>query len=266
MIAELSHLMGEVKILIDTYRSGKIIREGFKIAIAGRPNAGKSSLFNLLLNQNRAIVAPIPGTTRDYLTEWIDLNGIAVSITDTAGFRKGSGVIEKAGQKSASEILQNSDLVLWLSDITRREWQKEVAIDLPKLPPNLNILLLYNKVDRLRRGSELFSDSEIGKGIPISCLSKFGLDKLRREIICRITEGMPDLTDQLVVTSERHKRKLESALKLFKHAGRGIAKSLSPELIAFELRQGINEIDEITGRIYNEGILDRIFARFCIGK
>jgi tRNA modification GTPase len=112
----------------------------------------------------------------------------------------------------------------------------------------------------------LFSGLDATAGMAISCLTKRGLEHLRKELIRRINAGMPDLTDQLVVTSERHKRKLELALKYFKRARIGIGKTLSPELIAFEMRQGINEIDEITGRIYNEEILDRIFSRFCIGK
>ncbi|SYZ71823.1 tRNA modification GTPase MnmE [Candidatus Zixiibacteriota bacterium] len=268
MLAEMNYIIKEAKGLISTYRSGRIIREGYKIAIAGRPNAGKSSLFNILLNQNRAIVAPIPGTTRDYLTEWIDLGGVPVALTDTAGLRRSSGHIEREGQKSARTVLENADLVLWLVDISSRNWQKDLVGDLKRLSPNKDIILLYNKIDKLKHRSKLPVDEKNGntKQVTISCRTKIGLQRLRKELTDHINGSMPDLTDQLVVTSERHKRKLELAVKFFRRTAGGIRESLSPELVAFEMRQGINEIDEITGRIYNEEILDRIFARFCIGK
>ncbi len=268
MTEDLAYIIEEATGLIETYRSGKIIREGFKIVIAGQPNAGKSSLFNILLNQNRAIVAPIPGTTRDYLTEWIDLDGWMVSVTDTAGLRGKAGIIEKAGQKSTEKIIKDSDLIIWIVDITRPKWQVEAVRDLAKLPSKSPKMLLYNKIDKLKGNRKSIGGRKnySSKGIEISCLTGDGLGKLKKELIRIIQSDIPDLTDRMVLTSERHKKKLEAAVKYFNRAGKGIKKSLSPELIAFELRQGINEIDEITGRIYNEEILDRIFARFCIGK
>jgi len=267
MTNELSQIINEIGELADSYRSGRIIREGFKIAIAGRPNAGKSSLFNLLLNQNRAIVAPIPGTTRDYLTEWIDLDGIAVSITDTAGLRKSNGIIERAGQKSATDIMNNSDLILWMVDITRGSWKRDLKKDLTKIPNRVKILL-FNKIDKCEKINLL----NIGRiddgleGVKFSCVTKAGFRELRKEMISHINCQMPDLTDALVITSERHKKKFNNALKYLKRAIAGFKRNDTPELISFEIRLGINEIDEITGRVYNEDILDSIFSRFCIGK
>ncbi len=260
-------IITEITELAESYQSGRIIKEGFKIAIAGRPNAGKSSLFNLLLNQNRAIVAPIPGTTRDYLTEWIDLDGIAVSITDTAGLRKSKGVIERAGQKSAAEIMKSSDLILWIVDITRRSWKRDLKDDLTKISDN-DIILLFNKID-ICEGvnlSEIGSIGDWAEGVRFSCITKAGFRELRRRMISGITHNMPDLTDSLVITSERHKKKLYTALKYLRKGMAGLKRNDSPELISFEIRLGINEIDEITGRVYNEEILDKIFSRFCIGK
>jgi tRNA modification GTPase len=264
----ITYIIEELKRLVESYQAGKIIREGFKIAIAGRPNAGKSSLFNLLLNQSRAIVAPVPGTTRDYLTEWIDLHGVAVSVTDTAGLRGSAGQVEKAGQIMAEKILENADLVIWIADIARKNWKSLLEKDLPEFNETVNVLTVLNKIDLVTK------DKYEKKNLPeklqnvalLSCKTEEGFDELKKELIQRIESDMPDLTDQLVVTSERHKKKMVDALKSFGRAGKGIKKDISPELIAFELNQAVNEIDEITGKIYNEEVLDRIFSRFCIGK
>jgi len=261
-------LIDMIRELLDSYQAGQIIKEGFKIAIAGRPNAGKSSLFNLLLNKNRAIVAPVPGTTRDYLTEWIDLDGVAVALTDTAGLRVSSGVIEKAGQDSARAIMSDAELVIWIVDAARKRWQKELAGDLKAYSEADRHLILLNKIDKLpgEELSKLKRESKPLAALAISCKIGAGFKRLRKELIDRITRQMPDLTDRLVLTSERHRTKLANALKYLRRGRKGIASGESPELIAFELRRAVNEIDEITGRIYNEEILDRIFERFCIGK
>jgi len=254
--------------LATTYRGGKIIREGFNIAIAGRPNAGKSSLFNLLLNQTRAIVAPVPGTTRDYLTEWIDLEGIAVSLTDTAGLRKKSGEIEKLGQKAALEIMERSDLIIWIADVSRKRWPGELKADLQDFPFKDKLLILLNKVDLIDGAPASLKKpaEELSKALYLSCKTKKGFAELKKDLLKRINSEMPDLTDRLVVTSERHKQKLDIAGKAFAKAGELLRQGESPEIIAFELKSGVDAIDEITGRIYNEEILDRIFAQFCIGK
>jgi tRNA modification GTPase len=264
-------MIADTEGLIGSYKAGRILREGYRVAITGRPNAGKSSLFNILLNQNRAIVTPTPGTTRDYLTEWIDLDGVAVSITDTAGLRAGAGPIEKAGQKSALKILKESDLVIWIVDMSRKSWRKELAADLEEYGSGHVILLAINKIDIVRESDKkktkgISLSEQTGTPVPISCKTRAGLGSLRRVLVGRIMGRMPDLTDGVVVTSERHKRKLENFLSSLKKVKKGIGRAASPELTAFEMRQGINEIDEITGRIYNEEILDRIFSRFCVGK
>lgn len=267
LIQSLREVIATIDNLLISYRSGRIIKEGFKIAIAGRPNAGKSSLFNLLLNQNRAIVASIPGTTRDYLSEWIDLDGLAVQLTDTAGLRGRAGVIEKAGQASAQKIIEESDLVIWLVDIGRQGWKKEIPADLKNLS-NRHILLLYNKIDKAKRDvrANLKSIDFSVPSFPVSCLTREGMTDFRSYLKTVTSAEFPDLTDRLVITSERHQMKLKNACRHFKKALLSLKKQLSPELTAFDLRQGLNEIDEITGRVYNEQILDRIFSRFCIGK
>jgi len=264
----IAYIIEEIERLVESYRAGKIIKEGFKIAITGRPNAGKSSLFNLFLNQSRAIVAPVPGTTRDYLTEWIDLDGVAVSLTDTAGLRSRAGQVEKAGQAMAVKILKETDLVLWMADISEENWKNLLKADLKELDNKTDVLVILNKTDLVSKnvidGKNL--EKNFGAAIPLSCKTRAGFAGLKKELIRRVSGDMPDLTDRLVVTSERHRTKLAGSLKSLRRTAKGIKDDISPELIAFELNQAVNEIDEITGRIYNEEILDRIFSQFCIGK
>jgi tRNA modification GTPase len=267
----INSLIEIIKDMYKSYRAGRIIKDGYKIAIVGRTNAGKSSLFNLFLNQSRAIVASTPGTTRDYLTEWIDLDGIAVSLTDTAGLRSGAGRLEQEGQRSALKIMKSSHLIIWIADISRRSWKTDILEDISEYGEKHNVLIVLNKTDKISnfKSDKLSSIPEPGKliiSIPFSCKKKIGFKKLKAELINRIDINMPDLTDGVVVTSARHRKKLGDSLKSLGRAKKGIETSTSPELVAFDLRQGINEIDEITGRIYNEEILDRIFNRFCIGK
>jgi len=263
-------LVNNIMELIDSYRSGKIIKEGFKIAIAGRPNAGKSSLFNLMLNQNRAIVTPTPGTTRDYLTEWIELEGHTVSLTDTAGLRRSVSSIEKSGQHFAEAEMKRADLIIWMADISKRSWKSNLISDLKKLGKFGPILIVFNKTDLVNKSitkNISFVIKELSLcGLSLSCKTKAGIKLLRQNLIATMNKNMPDLTDRLIVTSERHKKKLTGSLKYLKNVQKGIQKEISPELIVFELRQAVNEIDEITGRVYTEEILDNIFSRFCIGK
>jgi len=254
----------QVQELLSSYSGGRIINEGFKIAIGGRPNAGKSSLFNLLLKQERALVNPEAGTTRDYLSEWIDLEGFAVNLIDTAGLRAGSSGVEKEGQVRAEEIIKRADLTLWMFDLSEKEWPEVLRADLRKFI-EAPMLLVGNKIDiPAEVAAAGFRDA--AEAVRISCLTKKGLKELRQELLRRINERMPDLTSGLVVTSARHQQRLSAAGKAIGRARRKIKSNESPEITAFELRQGIEALDEITGRIYNEEILGKIFSSFCIGK
>jgi tRNA modification GTPase len=256
----LSKVEQELHTLIDSYRGGKIINEGFRVAIGGRPNAGKSSLFNLLLRQERALVNPIPGTTRDYISEWIDIEGFKVNIIDTAGLRSRGGSVEKQGQERAREIIKESHLLLWIVDLSQKSWEKTLDTDLASLPVGER-LIIGNKTDLLPKKAAVRSI-----GIQISCHTGAGLAQLHQTLLTRINAKMPDLTSGLVVTSARHKQKLSAALKSARTAKSKISEGESPELIAFDLREAANFLDEITGKLYTEQILERIFAKFCIGK
>ncbi len=264
LVERISALAGSIKTLLDSYIGGRIIHEGFHVAIAGRPNAGKSSLFNLLLRQERALVTPTAGTTRDYLSEWIDLGGYAVELIDTAGLRKGGGAIEKAGQRRSSDILKRVDLLLWIFDISQRGWESRLTQD-QSTHPAKSRMLVANKIDLIKKTTvpQYVNDDMVAA---ISCVKRTGIDALKEEILRQIAVRMPDLTSGLVVTSARHQQKLKSALKGLTAARRRLSAGEGTELAAFELHQAVDFLDEITGRIYTEEILGAIFAQFCVGK
>lgn len=265
LLAQVDELIEGISRLAETYRGGRIINEGFRIAIAGRPNAGKSSLFNLLLKQERALVTPTPGTTRDYLSEWIELEGFKVNLIDTAGLRAAGGTVERAGQKSSRRVLESAHLVLWMIDLSKKSWKDHLGADIKGLSKG-TILLVGNKIDLVADPKKALSGSAVGRILPVSCKTGRGIAGLKKAMAGLITDCMPDLTSGVVVTSARHKQKLSEALKSLKAARRNIKVRQTPELVAFDLRQAVQAIDEITGKIYNEEILGRIFSRFCVGK
>jgi tRNA modification GTPase len=263
-IASIGRLAGQISVLLSSYSGGRIIKEGFKLAICGRPNAGKSTLFNLLLRQERALVNPVAGTTRDYLSEWIDLGGVAVNLIDTAGLRRRGDDVEKEGQRRSRKIIDQSDLVIWMVDLSERDWPGCLKADRKTLRGK-EIIFVGNKLDLAAYADDLrvLDYSDI---VPLSCVTEDGFDILKEEIVKVIDAKMPDLTSGVVVTSARHKQKLTLALENLNSARAKVEKGESPELTAFDLRQAKDALDEITGKVYTEDILGKIFSSFCIGK
>ncbi len=264
LVALTDKLIARLGQLVDTYSGGRVITEGFTVVIGGRPNAGKSSLFNLLLKQERALVTPTPGTTRDYLVERIDLDGYTVNLIDTAGLRLGGGKIERAGQRLARDIITKADLLVWVVDLSKRNWQTLLADDVKSMS-NTDIMLLGNKID-ISKKTVLKSGIRQFDPIPASCVTGVGIKKFRAEIVQRIEKSMPDLTSGLVVTSLRHKQKLSESIRHLKAARTKIKGGVSGELVAFDLRAATGSLGEITGKVYTEQVLGRIFSKFCIGK
>ncbi len=249
--------------LAESYRTGKIISDGFRVLILGPPNAGKSLLFNRLVKRNRALVTPVPGTTRDYISEWIDINGLPVELFDTAGMRKGRGQIEKAGIDAARKLISQADMIIYLFDINKR------TEPLPqfKLNKNAKLVIALNKIDICKNVDSKFNLWKNGLDskyelISLSAKTGKGIKTLTNKIY--ETAGITDLTESLVVTSNRHKIKIDKCLS---HLSKIRKMTKAPvEIISWELRQAAESIGEITGHIYTEEILEEIFSNFCIGK
>ena len=263
VILPLKKVKTDIEQLVESYYEGRGIKQGFEVLIAGKANVGKSSLLNALLLKEKAIVTAIPGTTRDLIEDTIYLHGIKVKIIDTAGIREPGNVVEKEGIKRVKQKISEVDLIIWLLDGSQpySEDDEEVfrTID------HRNCLIVINKIDLpqlLKR--ETIPVRDLGF-IEISALNDQGLDLLKEQIFARFIDGVRK-NDALLITNLRHRNALmkvgnniERALLL-----RGSGEPI--EFIAFELREGLNHLAEITGETCNEDILDEIFSRFCIGK
>ncbi len=266
LLAPIETVLDDLKMLLDTYQEGRLFREGISAVIAGRVNVGKSSLFNRLVGGKRAIVTPIAGTTRDLIEESISIDGFPVRLTDTAGLRETDNPIEKEGMAFVRERLHDADVVIVVLDGSEPLCPEDVRI----LEENRkrNILLAINKADlphRLATG-ELIKHSESPRPLWISAKYGEGVEALRKGILDAARRGGNPRTPDTVLTTLRHKVAVEKSTVLLLKAKEGLQGGLSPEYAAFDLRQAIESLDEITGRNLSEEILDEIFSTFCIGK
>lgn len=244
--------------LHESYRAGEILRSGFRIAIAGFPNSGKSTLFNALLGRKRAIVSELPGTTRDYLEEAILIDGLKFIFTDTAGLRETDDIIEIEGIRMVHEILVRADLLLVLNDVSKGEgFSDKLLDDLHEKYSDYDIMLLQNKID-------LTEKSKIVKGIAISAQTGEGLDDLLDAVYVKASKSIERISDILI--NRRHHDLLVSAENALHDARIGLENGFDNELIAIDMRKATKILGELTGESWNEEVLDRIFSSFCIGK
>jgi len=255
-----------IQALLETFLKGKILREGLLVAIVGRANVGKSTLFNTLAGKERAIVTDIPGTTRDLVEEWINLEGIPVRLVDMAGFKKARNIIDQKGQEKAAEIVEKAELVIFMVDGSEKlnSQDKKIVAQIK----DKNLILVINKSDLERRISfsnlkHLLPGKEI---IQISALQEKGIEVLLNAIHATITEGKIPFLEGALMANARHKEVLKEALQAMERT-QGIANGgFSDELIAFDLREVRGQIQSILGESVDNDILDRIFEKFCIGK
>jgi tRNA modification GTPase len=256
------HLLGQ---LSDTYREGRLLKEGILVVIAGRPNVGKSSLLNRLLAADRAIVTDIPGTTRDIIEEGVIMQAIPVRLTDTAGLRRAAGDrVEELGMARARERLEAADLVLYLVDGSQplTEDDRRTLGELAGRPG----LAVINKIDL----PQTLSDQELAEAtslpmVKISALTGEGLDDLKQAVVDLALAGGVRHEGE-IITQARHHQHLAAALDYLLKAQEMLSPETPWELVAEELRAAIHELGEITGEEVGEDILDRIFSQFCIGK
>ncbi|MEI6638104.1 MAG: tRNA uridine-5-carboxymethylaminomethyl(34) synthesis GTPase MnmE [Chlorobium sp.] len=269
--AELQVLQAELSLLIDSYQHGRILKEGVATVIAGRPNAGKSTLLNTLLGEERSIVSHQPGTTRDYIEECFVHNKTMFRLTDTAGLREGEGEIEHEGIRRSYKKISEADLILYLIDISRNEYLDEVpAIDefLVRYPA-ARLLVVANKTDLIPESDERLKQLRTATGCDVcgtAAAKGEGVEWLKL-LMSNMAEGLHRQQEaSVLVTSLRHYEALRNASESINNALELIGENAATELVAFELRSALEFVGEITGKVVNEEILSLIFDRFCIGK
>ena len=262
LIDELSESTNQ---LINSFRLGNVIRNGISVAIIGKPNAGKSTLLNVLLNEERAIVSEIPGTTRDTIEELINIDGILFRLIDTAGIRKHSGdLIESAGMERSLEKMKQADLVLYLFDVKTmpREELEQVQKEFAQLA--IKHLLVANKTDVLDEKTikEKFSGISL---IPVSALVNNNIELLKERMVETVLEGEVQ-TESTIVTNARHFHALQQLQSSLLDVRKGLNDKLPGDLLSLDIRRALHYLGEITGEVTNEDQLDYIFSKFCIGK
>jgi tRNA modification GTPase len=259
-------LIKPIRDLIGGYSQRKIWMEGIKTVIIGRVNAGKSSLLNRLLNEERAMVTPIPGTTRDIIESTLYIEGLPLRLMDTAGFRRGRGTLEKMGMDLTRQKMEEADLILVVIDRSRPLHEDE----LNRLGQILEkrFVVILNKMDLPSKIREEDLKAAVG-GIPlvrISALTGEGIDELRRVIKALVLEGEEAKADLSIAPNVRQKLALEEAGRCFTRAAQNLKDRMPLEIVAVDMNEGLSALGEITGETTTEDILDRIFSQFCLGK
>jgi tRNA modification GTPase len=260
LLIELDQLDNELKKLAATGVEGLILKEGFKISLVGAPNVGKSSIFNAFLETERAIVTPIPGTTRDYLEEAISLHGYLVRLFDTAGIRITRDEIEEIGIQRSYDIIRESHKILYISDGKKNrselaELEKLVAVD--------RIIKVFNKTD-------LFSEKEItaltrAGYIPCNTVTPDGLEPLKTHLL-RLIKVSDEELHEGILTNSRQIAAVNKAINSLQKAAVSLKDELGPEFTAFDLKEASTALEEIVGLVSTDDILHKIFSEFCIGK
>ena len=251
--------------LLQSFQLGNVIKNGVSVAIVGKPNAGKSTLLNTLLNENRAIVSEIAGTTRDTIEEVINIDGILFRLIDTAGIRNDSkDIIELIGIEKSREKIQLSDEVIYIFDVNTETFgELEAAVALIK-EKNKNYLLIGNKADV----SGINAAAEKYEGIDalyISAKEHQGINLLKQKLVDKILKGNLN-TENTIVTNTRHYEALQIVQQSLGDIKNGLDNNTPGDLLALDIRRCLHYISEITGDITNETVLDLIFSQFCIGK
>lgn len=258
IIKNIEDAIYEIKEILKNAKMHNILRQGIKVAVAGRPNAGKSSLFNALLNLERAIVTEIEGTTRDTITESLEINGISVTLIDTAGIRdKSPDKVEKIGIEQSKNAIEQADVVLCLYDGSCGFSEADKKIF--ELANNKKHIVVRTKSDLCGKSNKTTEDE-----ISISSKTKEGIDELKRAIYNEITELNPAGSEFL--TNQRHQYCFRAALEALENALQGAKDGELQDLISIDLKAALTNLGEISGEVITDDILNNIFENFCIGK
>ena len=261
----LENVYAEADRLISSYDKGKKIKEGIKTVIAGKPNVGKSTLLNSLLKEERAIVTHIPGTTRDVIEEIINIKGIPLVLTDTAGIRKTEDIVENIGVEKSKKFIENADLVLLVLDASRELESEDREVIEEIQNHNKKTIVLLNKID-LERKIEL-EEFNLENILEISAKDNIGIEDMEERIYSYIVEeNVEDSSEKLIITNIRHKTALEKTKDAIRNIFETIDAGMPMDLISVDLKEALDSLSEITGEISSEDILDHVFGNVGVGK
>lgn len=275
LISKITHVL---KRLIDSFATGNVLKNGIPVAIVGEPNVGKSTLLNALLNEERAIVSDIAGTTRDTIEDEIVIGGIGFRFIDTAGIRETTDTIEGLGIQKTFQKIEQAQVVIYLfdsekfnSEVSGQESKFKVEIETIKNKyPQKNLIIVANKVDKLSEEERqklkvTLSEIDNSSALLLSAKSNLGVEKLQNKLLDFVNTGALR-NNETIVTNSRHYDSMLKALEEIIKVQQGIDNNLSGDLLAIDIRQALYYFGEITGEISNDELLGNIFANFCIGK
>ncbi|WP_299110408.1 tRNA uridine-5-carboxymethylaminomethyl(34) synthesis GTPase MnmE [uncultured Winogradskyella sp.] len=258
-----------LKRLIDSFAVGNVIKNGIPVAIVGEPNVGKSTLLNALLNEDRAIVSEIAGTTRDTIEDEISIGGIGFRFIDTAGIRETEDIVESIGIKKTFEKIEQAQVVIFLFDALQFKIHSEdFKVEIEKIKnkyPQKPLLVIANKIDKLEDTELAKMQTEIPEIKLLSAKTGFGVEQLTNSLLNLINTGALR-NNETIVTNSRHYDALLKAFEEIQKVQHGLETELSGDLLAIDIRQALYHFGEITGEITNDDLLGNIFANFCIGK
>lgn len=255
----------EISHLLKTADDGRIIREGIKTVILGKPNAGKSSLLNLLVGENRAIVTDIAGTTRDILEEYINLHGVTLRMIDTAGIRETKDVVEKIGVEKAREMAKDADLILYVVDSSTPLDENDEEII--SMLSDKKAIVLYNKTDLISAVDiEELKEKTGHTVIPVSAVEETGIMELEKEIKNLFFSGNLTFNNEVYITNARHKEALEEAKKSLDLVKNSIEAGMPEDFFSIDLMNAYESLGRIIGEAVGEDLVNEIFSKFCMGK
>ncbi|MDP2844193.1 MAG: tRNA uridine-5-carboxymethylaminomethyl(34) synthesis GTPase MnmE, partial [Acetobacterium sp.] len=258
--SQISGLLTKIKEILVVAETGKIYREGITTAILGEPNVGKSSLLNTLLMENKAIVTDIPGTTRDTIEEYLNIEGIPFKIIDTAGIRETDNLVEKIGVEKSKALLKQTNLVIFMRDISKEMSKGEN--ELIALLKNRKTIYIANKTDAISG-----TDIEIPEPwIPMSLLEDQGIETLRQKMLEMVFEGTVNQDADYLITNTRHIQLLETTKNSLENAIHTIQSQMPLELVSIDVMEALEALRGITGKAVGMDIIDQIFKNVCIGK
>lgn len=267
----IKNILKEINSLLETLNYGKILKEGINTLIVGKTNVGKSSLFNTLLRENRAIVTHLPGTTRDTIEELINIKGVAFKIIDTAGFKTPENIIEKISIKKTMTLFKKANLILAMFDASTplSSEDEEVIKEINKeKSENKKIIIIENKIDltEMINREKLFNLLNIKNSIRMSLTEKIGIEQLEEELVKKALKGLVIPENRVIINNVRQANQLNKAKKGLEYILEGLKKKIPYDLLTVDLKDVLDSLGEITGYSVSNEIIDHIFSRFCIGK